>query len=464
MPVLLSSRTRVVLSQAAPTLFKDFVSQQNTTITNDLGPDGHSWAQSLAPAVDSYGCEVSLCSKEASGQRRLWLTYRNPSGAWQDQTSSPGDGLYPIPVTRGAMCWDSNNDWFYALYNGSNTDGMIIRRYKPTRDGSGNITALTKDANLSMQLDYQTDGTMTYTHPVAIWCADIGTNGAILCIWAARNSGGTKGNEVRSSMRLVSNTSADNTPANWTHLGSSSTTGIANAPQVPYTAWMTSNADTNAYGYPCVIRRSTGDLAVFYTAQVNAGTGWICRKATFSAGTWTLQSPTDIGEITLAGTNSGYNLKHELGSKPVEDASGNLFFATLHWKNNTDGDTWRVWKVSSGNTVTAIKDLYSGTAANAQQDIFITGDLLWSNGKLVASYTTVLTKDAYIAVMDASGTESQSRLHLTEATPWDIPCLYERGDGAVGILARNFNSPGSQQNPPTYTPPYLGYYGRLYWQ
>lgn len=447
-----------------PVLGVPSIAAQNTTVANNMGYDGETWAQAYNPIIDSYGCKIKISQRHSLG---LYLMYQNPGGNWVDVSSNPDGRAYPVPATRAALAWDSISGKVYALYQGSNADdGMILRRYTPTRDGSNNITGFTGDANLNFQIDLNNGGSnMDYRHPVVLFCPDIGASGSIVCFWGARSLGATKGTEVRSSMRALSNSAADNTAGNWTHLGVNSTTIIGQSPPVAYTAWSADNADTNARGYPSVARKANGDLIVMFTGQVNAGTGWRYRRGTFSAGQWaTLGSITNIGELTITGTNAGYNLKHELGTKPVFDSDGNAYFGALHWKNDTDGDTWRVWKISTGDVVSTFADLYSG-AANRHADLFITGDIEYfpAVNRLVTTHTDLLTKNAYLRVYKTDGTQSQAEQQMTQATPWDIPIVIRDHQGNAYIIARNFNTPGSQQNPPTYTPPFVGYSGVAVW-
>jgi hypothetical protein len=439
---------------------------QNTTVGNNQGADGKTWSQGGNPIIDQYGNEVEISQKYGSG---LWLLYNNLNSGWVDVNSNPDPNVnraYPIPATRAATAYDSINDCVHTLYQGSNAnDGVIYRRYYINRDGSNNITGFLGDTNINLQIDLNNGGTMDYRHPVVLFCPDIGTLGAIICFWGARNMGGTKGTEVRSSMRVLSNTSADGVAGNWTHLGTNSTTIIANAPAVAYTAWSADNADTNARGYPSVARKSNGDLIVIFTGQVNAGTGWRYRRGTYSAGQWTLGSTIDIGELVQSGSAVGaYNLPFEVGTKPVFDSAGNCYFGALYWVNDTLGNVWRVSKISTGDVVSTFADLYSG-GANRDENLFITGDIKYfpNVDRLVTTHTDLLTKNAYLRVYKTDGTQSQAEIQMTDATPHDIP-LVDDYLGNVRLYTRNFNVPGSQQNPPTYTGgPYQAYVALGYW-
>jgi hypothetical protein len=458
-----------VLKRRAGTLGSLSSAAMNTSNTNNLGADGLTWAQGYQPTIDQYGKIVTMVQINSSGL--AWLVSNNSGASWSDIGTS-GDSAYPIPVTRMAMAYDRINDKFHVLYAGTSTDGMIYRRYTPTRDGSNNISAFTKDVNTNLQLDFNASG--DYQHPLLFFMSDIGANGALVAIWHAHKSAG--GTEVRASMRVLTNAAADGVAGNWTHLGVNSVDAISMAPAVAYTA-LFSTTNTNAgNGWPCVVRKpetaptNAKDLSIFYVENVGGTTlTWRNRRMRWASGSsnWAtgLTAAVSVGALLRAGTNSGYTLKYQIGSKPVYiPGADKIAFAYCDWKDNTNGDTWLFKYVDSADVVSSAVDVYSGLAANMHATIFITGDIAYDSesGRLIVTYTNLPAKDALVTLYDGT-TQVMAPATFFSSKPCDIPIvLNDRVGGKTIFLFRDFNT-AARNNPPTYTPPYLGYWATGSW-
>lgn len=440
----------------------------NTTNTNNLGADGFTWAQAHQPVVDQYGKIATIVQVNASG---LAWTVSNDNGSIWSDLASPGDGIYPVPVTRASIAYDSISDAFHVVYVSSDgNDGVIYRRYTPTRDGSHNITAMTKDANTNIQFDF--NGSGIYDHPIVIYCNDVGSKGAIVAIWNAHKSGG--GTEVRATMRALTNTSADGVAGNWTHLGVNSSDTISMAPAVAYTALFASASTSAAVGWPSVLRKSSGaashakDLYIFFVDIVATVPTWKFRRMAWATSNWSggLGSAVTVGAIKRAGTDAGYTLKYQIGSKPVEDTTHDrVYFAYCDWKDNTNGDTWLFKWVDSADAVSSAVDVYSGLAANCGTTIFVTGDIGWDSvsKRLVVSYTDLPRKDSFLVLYDGS-VRKQSPLNIFSSAPSDIPIILgSRINNKTIVFLRDFNVE-ARQNPPTYTPPYAGHWIPVSWR
>lgn len=474
LPVYVVSGSLGISTPVEPSLSAPSVAALNTTATNRLGPDGISWANVVQPTIDQYGKLLLLVSDNTGGPGLVFVRSNDSGTTWAD-LSTPGDGIYPIPVTRAAMAYDSMSDAFHVIYAGAAATGILYRRYTPTRDGSHNITALTKDANTNAQLDLESTGTMDYQHPIVFWLSDIGTKGALVVIWHAYNTGtGGPGTEIRAAMRVLTNTSADGNVANWTHLGVNSSTGIGNAPAVAaYTALFSTTTNDGAIGWPCAVRKSAGaashakDLYYFFTDIVGGVVTWKFRRLAWATSDWSsgLSAITTVGSTQESGTNAGYTLKYQIGSKPVEDTAHDaIVFGYSAWRDNTNGDTWQFKSISSADTVSAATYVYNATAANCGSLIFVTGDLHYDTtaARLVASYTNLPNKDARVALYNGA-TQTMAPLTVYSSTPVDIPTIFPaRIGGKLILLFRNFNVE-ARQNPPTYTPPYVGYWATVTW-
>lgn len=426
---------------------------QNTTFTNSMGPDGFSWAQAGAYGplmVDQYGKLITL-SEDVGGNHTI--TYSNDNGAtWAD---GPSIGF----ITRGSADYNSADDRLEVCWLAqAATDGMLYRRYAPTRDGSNNITAWAAVGAVYAILDAQSTGTMEYQHPTIMWLNDAayGAHGAVVCTWCCRNTGvGGTGNEIRSAMRILSNTADDLLVVNWTHIGISSTTTIGNAPNTATYTALLANATTGV-PHVAVQRLANLDLFIAYhtgtTTAGRMGGSWSYRRATWAAGSnnWTaLTSAAVLSNLARAGTDTGYLLKGELLSKPRQDAAGNVYLGIATWASNALGDTWGFAQVTPGDVVTLV-DVYSAAGAHSYAP---TGDIDYDTtaARLAVSYITTTAQAAYVALYDGL-TADEAAVLAFDTEPVDIPLLHTRAiAGKLCMLFRDTSAP------------FRGWFGTLNW-
>lgn len=436
-----------------PTLSTPSFVRTNTTFTNDMGPDGYNWSQGgrRGPIeVDQYGKLIAL-AEYVNGDHTI--SYSNDLGAtWND-----GPTLQFL--TRGALAYSSADDRLHVLWVASDpADGVLFRRYTPTRDGSNNITAWAATDASYTQFDAQVTGTMEYKHPMILWLNDAayGAHGALVCAWCCRNTGvGGTGNEIRAVMRQLSNSAADIVLANWTDIGVNSASTIGNAPlTASYTALL-ANA-TTGIPHAALNRLADNNLFVAYhTGTVTGGKmagAWNYRRATWAAGSnnWTaLQTAQAICNMVRAGADSGYASKGELVSKIVQDAAGNVGVGIATWKSNAAGDTWGWALISLADAVTLI-DTYSASGVHSYAP---TGDLEYDSiaDRYIASYVTTIDQFAYLTLYNST-TPTQADLLAFNSAPVDIPLTRSRA--VPNKLAMLFRDTAT---------PHLGWFGTLAW-
>jgi hypothetical protein len=436
-----------------PNLSGPAFAAQNTPYTNDMGPDGYSWAQAgpFGPlTVDQYGKLITI-SENSGGSHAI--TYSNDLGStWAD---GPALGF----LTRGAAAYNSLDDTLEVIWNAqAATDGILYRRYRPTRDGSNNITTWTALNAGYAVIDAQTTGSMVYEHPCILWLNDAayGAHGAVVMAWAARNTGvGGVGNEIRAVMRTLTNTAADGVALNWANIGIASVTTIGNAPgSASYTA-LVANA-TNGIPHPALIRLANSDLFLGYHNGTLSGVGmagaWQERRATWAAGSnnWTaLTAAITISNLSRAGTDTGYISKGELLSKPRQDSAGNIYLGIATWKSNADGDTWGYAQITPGDVVTLV-DVYSALGAHSYAP---DGDIDYDTAtdRLIVSYITTVDQDVYVQLFNGLD-EAHDPLLVFDAAPVDIPLIHTRAvPGKLAMLFRDTSAP------------FAGYFGTIGW-
>ena len=447
-----------------------FALMSDATPTNgNMTADGFTWAQGAPMLVDQYGKYISLVQWSNSGTNTNSFVVSNDGGAtWSYPThTSMANSSGELFITRGSAAYDTINDLVHVLWRAVDpNDGMIYRRYSITRDGSDNIIGFTRVSGINLQLDYQTAGTMDYQHPVLIFSeytdTEVGIDGALLAIWGARNSASGTGtrSEIRASMRVLSNTTADNTASNWIAPVSASTSAIGQSPQVAYSA-IVAKAAASSLCHPSAARRSNGDVVIVYTDGDNTEEiqtvtmEWNWGTYNWSTG---VTSPIKVTDIVRSGTDTGYSLKRELITAPHFDAMGNTYVGFCTW-NGTD--TWSYVQVTPAGAVTVV-DVYTSDVGDNGASDFVTGDIMFDSltGRLVVAYTDLPAKHIYAAVYNGV-TQTKAPVSIFSDRPFDIPTLYPaKIDGNVLVLGRDFND-ASTDNPPTYTPPYDGYFGTV---
>jgi catechol 2,3-dioxygenase-like lactoylglutathione lyase family enzyme len=234
---------------------------QDLAATNNLSPDGYTWAQGNPIIVDRHERIIALVQRISREGEALIFTnqfvYSNNGGTIWREAIPAIEG-----VSRASLAYDDENDILHALWRGQDpAQGIGYRRYLIVRDPQGNIIRFQPDPLGAVILDAQHDGAlMTYEHPSIIWLpgGEVGNRyGAVLCVWSARNTApASPGNEVRASLRLLGNDGSDADQAGWIAPVAPATTTIGSPPTVPYSAVLANRAAGQVY--PSVNRARAG--------------------------------------------------------------------------------------------------------------------------------------------------------------------------------------------------------------
>ena len=438
---------------------------QNTPASNDLTQDGYSWSQANPIIIDKFDKIILPAQRNNAGNKSNAFVYSNNAGrTWQDNAAFPAEGY----IERGAAAYDPENDVIHVLWVGQSAeDGIFYRRYTVSRDGAHNITGIEKTKDVNLILDHQTDGAMYYQHPVLISLsgAPFGQYGGLLAAWSARNGNAKGGNEIRSSLCVMGKDAlACGAAAGWSAPVQASPTTIGNAAQVAYTALLANKAA--AIPYASILRKSAGtnagDVYLYYHDGDAPGT-WAFRRMRWSATThnWSagLTEPTTISALLRAGKDTGYTLKSQLGSRPVEDIAGDrVYFGFASWKDNAAGDTWSFVATDAAHDdrLGPIVDVYSAGGAHSYAP---DGDLTFDpvSARLVVAYIT--TKQQQIGIRLYDGDTPKSELAPFGDAPADIPLLAPQARyGSPARLLIVFRDTVRTPNPP-----YHGWAGTVTW-
>lgn len=400
-----------------------------TADSADGSNDALNFSQGRVWTIDQYGKYIWLT--QARGPTSHWA-WSNDSGAnW-----SQGSESYSF-LTRGSVAYDSINDVLHVIWEATDSnDGIIYRRYSITRDGSNNITAISRVDSGTVNLQLDTSASRTLVQPVAIWVNDGSADGTLVAIWS---KSGSSLNEVRGSMRTLSMTGNDGTAGNWVALDGTADTFSTDAPAVAADKIYNDTSGTNSAS--ASIRGGTGsrkdDLYVFVAESDDNSADsvlgyraiWNSSSSDWSGG-W--QSPVTVGAMD---TSSGYTLKEQLITKPVLDADNDrLYVGWARWKSGGDGDTASFAYLNSSDTASSTFDAYASLGTHSYAP---TLDIAYDDtlDDLYVSYVESTTNGTNGSIdyktFDGTTLGSQTRFYTTPGGSAgangsaDIPILYE---------------------------------------
>lgn len=434
---------------------------QNTTRTNDLSDDGYTWPSASPIIVDKFGKLFVFVQRQNAGDKRLCVIVSNDHGAtWSDPTltnftDASGEGFDTI---RAGIGYDSTNDIAHAVLT-AGANEAFYRRYTFTRDGSHNITGVSRKTDASMDLDTTT---VSIGFPSCLWIPEGGTFGSVVAFWSITT---TLGAEARASMRVLSNTSADGVAANWIAPVTSDAPTYGSAPDVAYTKIATQALGD--VGAVSAHRKAAGtninDVYVGYSigASTPAGANIKFRRMRWNSGAndWStgLSAEQTMSAQQVSGTDTGYGFKYQLLSQWGEDTTNDkMYIAYPVWASNLLGDTPSFTQINAASdTVAARVSVYSAGGAHSFAP---TLDSIFDNtsSRLVVSYIKTTTDFAYIRTFNGT-TADQAETLMFNTAGVDIPllCATRVGAGSNKMLSAFRDITGSA--------PFTGYAGTMDW-
>lgn len=456
MPKLLALVLSIIaiFVSAKPLFAEGTYSSLGTGDAADGSADAITFAQGRVWTIDKYGKYIWLTQGRSSTTTH-WAWSNDLGANWSQGTEG-----YSF-LTRGSVAYDSKNDKLHVIWAATySNDGIIYRRYGITRDGSNNITAITREDSSNINLQLDTSSSRTLAQPVALWVDDGSTNGSLIAIWEKY---GTSLTEVRASMRKLSLSQADGVAGNWEALDGTADTFATDAPAVAADKIYGSTTAGNAVP-AATVRGGTGskkdDLYVFVagTDSVLVYRGIWSSGSTNWSGGW--QTPITVGQIN--NTGGGYSFKYELITKPVlDEVNDRLYIGWARWKDNSAGDTVSIAYLSSSDTASSTVDVYS---ANGTHSYAPTLDIAFDTtlGKLYIAYVQSTTNGDNGSIdyktYDGSTLSSATRFYTTPGGSAgangsaDIPVLYQSRSSNNRLLfafRKNGALPPTALNPHT---------------
>lgn len=461
---------------------------------NRMSPDGFSWDSSESWTRDGRGSWIGVVIDNTGPAARF--AFSNDGGlTFSVSGTIDGAGLF----TRASIVVDRVNDWVYALWQcTANTDGVLLRKYAITRTVPGDMTSAiasistARDASLNLQLDFfSTTGIVVYGSPQLFMLYDnpAWSSGGLLAIWSIGQTGSTvNGGEVRAAFRALSNSAADNTPANWTAPMGAGAKTITQGPNatLPFSKLhastaTVSNISGNNDPFCSAVRLANAGvyasaMAVsYFDTSIDAFERTVFQwrgspSYDFAGGAVATTLLAHRGGVTDSDT--GYNGKQEIVSQGSHDPVGDRYYIGLpQWTGDgVGGDRWVLVEVDHGNAnAVATAVVYQSAKADNATAVFVTGSAYFDPvaGAVLTTYTDLDPKNAYGRTYNRT-TPAAAAVAIDTSQPWDIPCIlpWRDANGRAVVVGRSFNAAAaSTATPPTptYTPPYQGYICRGTW-
>lgn len=428
----------------------------------DGSADAINFSQGRVWTIDQYGKYIWLTENRTGGHHWTWS---NNLGTNWTQGSEEYDFL-----TRGSVAYDSINDVLHVIWAATDSnDGIIYRRYSITRDGSNNITAISRVDSGTVNLQLDTSASRNLEQPVALWINDGSADGILVAVWTKQ---GGSINEVRGSMRKLSMTGADGVAGNWAALDGTGDSFSTDPPAVAADKIFGDTTGSNASS--ALVRGGSGarqnDLYVFVQeSDDNSADSVLGYRAVWDSGDgdwgggW--QSPVTVGPADMS---SGYFLKEQLITKPVLDETNDrLYVGWARWKSGGDGDTVSFAYLNSSDSPSSTFDAYSALGTHSYAP---TLDIAFDNtlGQLYVSYLESTTNGDNGSIdyktFDGTSLSTETRFYTSpggsagENGSADIPILYESRSSNNRLLFA-FRVNGAL--PPTAGDPHQIYWGYI---
>jgi hypothetical protein len=402
----------------------------------DGSADAINFSQGRVWTIDQYGKYIWITQGRVNTTSH-WAWSNNDGSTW-----TQGSESYTF-LNRASVAYDSINDKLHVIWTATDSnDGIIYRRYGITRDGSNNITAISREDASNINLQLNTTSSRTLEQAVAYWVNDGSADGILIAVWSIRDG---SLNETRASMRKLTITAADGVAGNWVALDGTGDSFPSDPPTVAADKIYTDTSGSNAAS---VIRRGgTGshkdDLYVFVAEEDDAVDTVIGYRATWNSGSGNWSGGwTSLGTIGEMNTSFGYGLKYQLITKPVLDTTNDrLYVGWARWKDLTDRDTVSMAYLNSADTVSSTIDIYSALATHSYAptlDIAYDATMDQIYAAYVLSTTNGDNGSIDYKTYDGTTLSSATRFYTSpggaagENGSADIPILYEnRYDGKL---------------------------------
>lgn len=436
-----------------PVLAGPTVAQMTTaTETTEGDADMITWAAAAPLVVDQYGKWILWIQyfRNADSTKYHIPVVSNDGGAtW---TAPARTGFFnangDIVLIRGAVCYDAANDLMHGCWALTQADGGVYyRQYSFTRDGSHNITGVTRTRQMQLEIGV---GGMDFESPHALMS---GTT--LVLAWGALNPAEAVKAAVRATALVPVGGAADVLNASWTApLNENAGLGVTSDPLASsfpagqrYSVLAQSTG--NQMPYSAIGLLASGDLGILVAVTTGGTPTVYWNRARYDAGNadWRTGLKTalasDTGDLTVESIGtSGYSLKYQLMGKLAQAGSGDVGIAYPVYTGGADAVRLASITLNAGSadTLNGPSTVYSAGGTHSYAP---TCDIAWdaTAARWVVTYIKTTSQFAYFKTYTAARAADQGETAIDAAHPVDIPYVHgERVNGKTVFYHRDTTS------------------------
>lgn len=344
-----------------------------------------------------------------------------------------------IVLIRGAFCYDTVNHLMHGCWALTQADGGVYyRQYSFTRDGSNNITGITRTRQMQLEVGV---GTSSFESPTAVWVA---AASKVVLGWSSLNSAGVavKG-VIRAAALVPVGGAADVLNATWTaplneNAGAGATDPISSSFPAGQKHSLLAQTAANSQPYVSLALLASGDLGIATAMGGTGGSGGVgsfyWNRAVWASGSSDWRTglasalASDAGQITLSAMNrsgsGGDNLKHQRLSKIAEASATAVLVSFAAWNGVTDGDVVYAALINpTAGTLTSLTQVYVVGGAHSYA---ATTDCAWdaTAARFLVTYIKTTTQFSYVKTYTVAMATGQAET-LLHGIKVDEPYVYE---------------------------------------
>jgi hypothetical protein len=430
---------------AAQTLAAPTMAQMTTAVqTKEGDADMITWPAARPLVVDEFGKLVLWIQYFNQGDSTKYHVpvVSNDSGAtWILPTLSGfnSNTLGDIVNIRGADVYDPTTHLLHRVIALTQADGGVYyRQYSFTRDGSNNITGITRTRQMNLEIGV---GTMSFESPHALMA---GTK--LIAGWSAYNSATAVKSVIRAACLVPVGGAADVTNATWTApLNENAGSGVTSDPlssSFPagqkYSILAQSTGNAQAHAALAVLANGNLGMAVAMGGTGGAGVSgsfywnqavWSGANSDWRTGLETALA-SDVGRLTLSAMNrsgsGGDALKNQRLSKVCQASATQVLVTFAAWNGVTDGDVVYAALIDPTAGASGLTSLTQVYVVGGAHSYAATTDAAWdaTAGRFVVTYVKTTTQFAFFKTYTAAMAAGQGETSM-HAAAIDEPYVYQ---------------------------------------
>lgn len=410
----------------------------------ELDADGITWPATRPLIVDEFGkwiLWIQYFNNANSTKYHIPVVSNDNGATWIVPTLSGfnDNTLGDIVNIRGGDVYDPNSHQMVRVIALTQADGgAYVRFFTFGRDGSNNITSITRTRQMQLEIGV---GTSSFECPFALVA---GTK--VVLGWSSLNSATAVKGAIRLTAKVLDGTAADATNSNWTApLWENAGAGVTSDPlssSFPAGQKYSIVAQTaaNAQPYASVAVLANGNLGIATALGGTGGSGgsgsfywnqaiWSGANSDWRTGLETALA-SDTGRLTLSAMNrsgsGGDPLKNQRLSKVAQASATQVLVTFAAWNGVTDGDVVYAALIDPTAGASGLTSLTQVYVVGGAHSYAATTDCAWDAGqsRFVVTYIKTTTKNSFFKTYTAAMAAGQGETSL-HATDVDEPYVYQ---------------------------------------